>query len=157
MAGDAAGHRRRRGGLSGGGQAPDGAFRLFHQLTDTTVIDDGSELCGTSTPVGSSRAVNGFEALRVFDSNGDGVVDQRDQRFNELLVWRDENRNGISEVGELSRLADVGITDISLTYTFSRHRDRWGNVFHYRAEAKATTAPLTRQVYDVYPKMIPLQ
>ena len=58
------------------------------------LIDDGSELFGNNyTLKDGSKAANGFEALKEFDSNGDGVVDARDDRWGELQLWQDRNGN----------------------------------------------------------------
>ncbi len=57
-----------------------------------------------------------IEALRsMFDSNSDGFIDGRDDRFNELKIWIDSNENGITDVGELKILADLGIDKIDLS------------------------------------------
>jgi hypothetical protein len=37
-----------------------------------------------------------------------------DAGFDQLLVWTDKNSNGVTDNNELSRLADLGITSISL-------------------------------------------
>jgi hypothetical protein len=47
------------------------------------------------------------------------VINASDTNFNKLRVWQDVNSNGISEVGELKTLAQVGITSISLADTTS--------------------------------------
>ena len=58
-------------------------------------------------------------ALASFDSNGDGVIDSADPAFANLLVWQDQNHDGVSDAGELKTLADLGITGISLNATAS--------------------------------------
>jgi hypothetical protein len=68
--------------------------------------------------------------------------------YSRLRVWVDLNHNGISEPGELFRLADLGISSISLKYQPNRWTDAYGNRFSYRAE-------IVRQgkvewTYDVY-------
>jgi hypothetical protein len=99
------------------------------------IIDSGAELFGNWTPlISGDRALNGYEALREFDVNGDGQIDGRDPVYSSLLLWRDINRNGMSESNELISLADARVRAISLDYRESRRRDRWGNEFRYRAE-----------------------
>lgn len=57
-----------------------------------------------------------LEALRLaFDSNGDGIFDARDERWNEFRIWQDLNQNGIADEGELKTLAEHGIKGINLT------------------------------------------
>src|SRR5690606_14558871 len=70
-------------------------------------IDDHSELFGTMT-------TDGFTILSGLDSNGDGRMDAGDARFGELLVWQDENADGVSQAGELKSLAELGIESIDL-------------------------------------------
>ena len=73
-------------------------------------IDDGTELFGDQR-----GAANGFEELRKLDTNGDGIIDERDADFDKLLLWID-NGNGITEPGELVSLRDAGIASINLNY-----------------------------------------
>ena len=61
-------------------------------------------------------------------------IDNRDAVFSKLRLWRDANHNGISEADELHPLSDFGIESISLDYKESRHKDRFGNEFRYRAK-----------------------
>ena len=71
-------------------------------------IDGISEVFGTPT-------VNGFEELRrIADSNYDGVIDRRDELYNQLKVWQDTNQDGISQAGELKTLAEAGVAKIEL-------------------------------------------
>jgi hypothetical protein len=79
------------------------------------VIDDGSELFGTSTllPDGT-RAANGYAALKAMDSNGDGVISNKDAGWADLKIWRDTNSDGVSQQGELVSLDSLGITKLNL-------------------------------------------
>ncbi len=65
---------------------------------------------------GDDKAKNGFEALRKYDSNHDGVVDKRDRRFKELALWFDRNRNAIAEPDELETLEAHSVGAIYLDY-----------------------------------------
>jgi hypothetical protein len=122
-------------------------------------IDTGKELFGNFTfqnepPAGVEK--NGFRALAVYDKpedggNDDGMIDNRDAVFWKLRLWRDANHNGISEAGELHPLSEFGIQSISLDYKESRHRDRYGNQFRYRAKLYGPNhQELGRWAYDVY-------
>ena len=72
-------------------------------------IDNQSELFGSDT-------TKGFEDLRVYDTNNDGIIDTNDTQFNDLKVWQDVNENGITDEGELHSLSSKGITSINLNY-----------------------------------------
>ena len=75
-------------------------------------IDNGSELFGTPT-------IDGYTILRELDSNADGFISSADNRFSDLLMWRDVNQNGISEASELASLDQWGIVTIDLNATKS--------------------------------------
>ena len=62
------------------------------------------------------NAKNGFESLKEFDSNNDGIIDEKDKEFTNLLLWQDKNSNGISETDELIKLSDK-VKSINLNYT----------------------------------------
>lgn len=67
-------------------------------LNGNGVIDSGRELFGDSTILlNGDEAEHGFAALTEYDSTGDGVVDNRDEQFSHILVWRDLNSDGISQ------------------------------------------------------------
>jgi hypothetical protein len=56
-------------------------------------------------------------ALASLDTNHDGVIDAKDPAFSQLVVWQDANHNGVSDTGELTHLADLGIKSIDLGTT----------------------------------------
>ena len=94
----------------------------FHELTkwvsatDAVMVldknfngkaDDGSELFGDAmTLPDGSKALTGFEALRAFDYNGDGKIDESDAIFDSLKL--------LTGAGEMIGLADAGIRSINL-------------------------------------------
>lgn len=84
-------------------------------------IDDGTELFGDQ-----NGAANGFEELKKYDSNGDGVINAKDKEFSKLLLFKD-NGDGRTQAGELSSLSSAGITELSLNYTNVSMRASGGN------------------------------
>ncbi len=87
-----------------------GAFIAFDRNGDKT-ISTADELFGNE----EKKFENGFEALKEFDSNKDGVIDENDKDFAKLLLWFDKNGNGRVQKGELVPLKSK-IKSISLNY-----------------------------------------
>lgn len=84
-------------------------------------IDDGGELFGNFTQIKDKEsnqrlAKDGYEALKEFDSNNDGLIDKNDDKFKDLKIWQDANSNGISDEGELKSLDGLGIASLSLNH-----------------------------------------
>ena len=123
-------------------------------------IDNGKELFGNITEQSLSEHPNGYLALAEFDKpqnggNGDGIIDERDDVFSHLILWIDENHNGISEPEELHTLPELGVYSISLHYRDDqRFYDQFGNWFHYQAalnpDPKDETSKDGRVTYDVF-------
>lgn len=90
---------------------------LALDLNNNGKIDNGRELFGDFTKLKSgSLAANGYEALADHDSNKDGVIDSKDRVFKKLVLWMDDNGDGVTQKGELKKLAQVGITGIGVEY-----------------------------------------
>jgi hypothetical protein len=123
-------------------------------------IDRGQELFGNFTPQPKSEDPNGFLALAEFDKpenggNGDGIIDGHDSVFNDLLLWIDENHDGISQLNELHKLPELGVFSLSLRYRDDRHfYDQFENWFHYQSavnpDARDGSSKDGRIAYDVF-------
>ena len=78
-------------------------------------INRGDEI-SFSTTAGQSD----LEGLRAtYDLNHDNVINSADAVWSSLRVWRDANRDGITNSGELVTLASLGIR--SLGFRAGRH------------------------------------
>jgi serine-aspartate repeat-containing protein C/D/E len=86
----------------------DDAFLAFDRNHNGR-IDDRSELFGGS--IGE-----GFAQLKAFDSNGDGIVNNGDISFSELLLWQDKNSNHQTDGGELVSLQAAGSASLNADY-----------------------------------------
>lgn len=85
---------------------------LAIDLDGSGAIEDGSELF---TPTfGGGNFASSLDALASLDGNGDGLIDDTDAAFTDLLVWVDENNDGVSQAHEITGLADNGIASIAL-------------------------------------------
>ncbi|HEV2722884.1 MAG TPA: bacteriocin fulvocin C-related protein [Thermoanaerobaculia bacterium] len=116
-------------------------------------ITSGVELFGTTTPLADgSSAGNGFKALAQYDDNHDGVIDEQDAIWFQLLLWRDLNHDGISQPSELTPVAMSSLKSISLDYHWTGRRDQWGNGFKYESTVSIAKerAVTSRPVYDIF-------
>ncbi len=98
--------------------APDDGLLVIDLAEDGTAGADGkiTSLKEFVFTKWSSEAKTDLEALRLaFDSNNDGVLDNRDARFDEFRVWQDMNGDGDVDPGELKTLTEAGIRSINLT------------------------------------------
>jgi hypothetical protein len=90
---------------------------LCHPKQDGSI--DGTRLFGTATGF-----KDGFEALRVKDSNNDGKISGTE--LDGLAVWTDANSDARPQDGEVKSLADHRVTELSLKhkkYVASYQRD----------------------------------
>lgn len=77
-------------------------------------IDSGAELFGDA-----SGGSDGFAALAALDradhgGNGNGLVESGDLLYDQLLLWRDANRDGVSQAAELSSLPAAGVSALGI-------------------------------------------
>jgi T1SS-143 domain-containing protein len=80
-------------------------------------INSGNELFTTNFDGG--KYDSGMAALSTLDTNHDGKIDASDAAYSQLAVWQDLDHNGITDAGELTTLANDGISSISLSTTAS--------------------------------------
>jgi hypothetical protein len=122
-------------------------------------IDSGKELFGNFTAQPHSTDPNGYLALAEFDKpenggNGDGVIDEHDGVYSKLLLWIDENHDGISQPGELHHLEEMGVHSLSLKFLDSPYTDAFGNQFRYKGKVNPLGQPsddhIDRISYDVF-------
>jgi hypothetical protein len=91
-------------------------------------IDDGSELFGSMTRLDDGRrALNGFEALRALDRDGDGFLTAADPAWQRLLLWSDRNQDRIAQPDELVPLSATPVLAIALDYRSVPRCDARGN------------------------------
>jgi hypothetical protein len=80
------------------------------------LIDDGSELFGSGTPMADgSKALDGFAALRLLDTNQDHLIDSNDSAFTKLSLWTDINSDARVGSGELRTLYQSNVRSLSLS------------------------------------------
>ncbi len=91
---------------------------LAHDLDGNGQITRADEIAfADRTPDPNDSDLTALATL--YDANADGVLNAGDAIWNQLRVWKDTNRNGKSDIGELNSLAAWGISAISLV---SDHR-----------------------------------
>jgi len=80
-------------------------------------IDDGREFFGPySLGKHGQTHENGYEQLKTFDGDKNGIIDAQDAVFSKLGLWFDRNRNAQTDPGELVSLAEKQVTAISVDY-----------------------------------------
>jgi Ca2+-binding RTX toxin-like protein len=84
--------------------------QLARDVNGNGKIDNITELFGDDL-------ISAYFKLSLLDTNHDKVIDDKDENFDELLIWQDKNSNGFSEEGELKTLKEAGIKSISLETT----------------------------------------
>jgi hypothetical protein len=120
----------------GTGSGTTGVVFLAYDRNGNGVIDNIEELFGNNTtgPDGKTAA-NGFEALKKYDSNQDGVIDEKDSIYAQLFAWADRNSNGKTDAHELAGLPAAGVTQIDLGYQDVVQRlDSYGNESQERSK-----------------------
>jgi len=79
------------------------------------VIDhDGDGHIGDASELFGDTAQNGFEELAALDSNNDGAIDEQDQQWDQLRIWKDDNQDAHAQSKEIYPLSEWQIISISL-------------------------------------------
>ena len=113
------------------------------------IINNGKELFGDRTPLPDGQiATNGVIALAALDSNSDGRIDVNDSVWNDLKIWHDINRNGVSDTNELLSLTDAGLRDIDLSFIRNPEFDVSGNIHEYTSSVTWNDGRVT-EIVDV--------
>ena len=95
-------------------------------------------------------ANNGFEALKEFDENKDGVINELDAlAYENLAIWQDINANAKLDENELKSLKELDIKEINLNYTNSNFIDENGNE-HRQTSNITFTNGNTTTISDVW-------
>lgn len=100
----------------------DDAFLFLDEYGDG-VVRDGHQLFGNN-----DGYANGYEKLRAYDDNGDGVIDEKDAIYDQLRLWVEKTEDGVCEREETMSLREAGITSINLGYENVREDDGKGNL-----------------------------
>ena len=83
---------------------------IWNKYADNQVHDSSQY---AFTQYGGDSDLQGLAV--AFDTNHDGNFDVSDAKFSEFAVWQDVNQNGISDEGEVHRLAELGITSVNVS------------------------------------------
>ncbi|MGK7943001.1 MAG: LamG-like jellyroll fold domain-containing protein [Microcystaceae cyanobacterium] len=85
---------------------------LTVDLNNDGTINNITELFSEYFNDGSANS--GIESLTTYDTNNNGIISAVDDQFDQILVWQDQNQDGISQPNELKTLTEHGITSINL-------------------------------------------
>jgi Ca2+-binding RTX toxin-like protein len=80
---------------------------LVRDLDESGTVDSVEELFGSPT-------IDGFAKLALLDGNDDLIIDQYDDAWGSLRVWKDANADAVTQDGELLTLGSLGIVSIDL-------------------------------------------
>ncbi|MBQ7503240.1 hypothetical protein IJT93_11140 [bacterium] len=70
---------------------------------------NGTHLFGTA-----NGYANGFDEMASLDADNNGALEGAE--LEGLYVWQDKNHNGLADQGELSTLAELGVTSIGVNH-----------------------------------------
>ena len=90
---------------------------LVHDPKHTGIITSGDQLFGSRSFGGKKDGrlwEHGFEALATLDADGDGTISGTE--LQPLGLWFDNNRDGVSQPGEVKPLSDPSVAVTALFY-----------------------------------------
>ncbi|WP_247537001.1 hypothetical protein [Ralstonia pseudosolanacearum] len=101
------------------GWIAEGTGWLAYSPSGATTLTSETQLFGAASLLPNGKyATDGFQALSLLDSNGDGVIDAKDPEFANLRVWVGAPSSGSSDpnmpAGQMLTLQQLGIVSISL-------------------------------------------
>ena len=80
----------------------------------------------------------------------DGKIDKGDDVYEKLLLWKDMNRDGMTDAGELMTLKEAGLKSIDLNYDPNfKEEDQYGNIIQYKSVAQMDSGQLNL-VFDIW-------
>jgi hypothetical protein len=105
-------------------------------------IDSGKELFGGATMPGKWEGFGALLAMSMaaMDGKVSAFVSEGHPLYRKLLLWMDENHNGVSEPSELRRASEF-FTEIGLGYGDFKQTDAHGNQFRFAGWTTVRTAP----------------
>lgn len=102
------------------------------------MIDNAGELFSLGDmPPGGPQYAN----LRALDTNQDNVINYADYDFHRLLVWRDANQDGVSQVQEINPASATGLYSLELGHNFPSEPTPNGYQVNYSGLAHTSSGP----------------
>jgi len=95
-----------------------GSGFIVYDKNEDNKINDGNEMFGT-------QSGNGFEDLRQYDDDNNGVIDENDRIYEKLSLWTKDGAGN----DHLTSLKDAGVGAIGLEYEDTRFelKDHYNN------------------------------
>jgi Ca2+-binding EF-hand superfamily protein len=95
---------------------------------------------------------NAFETLRCLDTDQNGVINQFDMAFKNLRLLFDFDADGVVDEGEMRDLFDVGVGELSLSYSTIPEEEglKDGNDLRYVSLLKDLEGKISGKLIDVY-------
>ncbi len=115
---------------------------LVRDLNDNGTIDGVEELFGSPT-------IDGFALLATLDDNGDHRIDQYDEAWSDLLIWKDINGDAVTQEGELLTLGSLDIVSIDLAGVTPSTSMINGNAISHTSSFKYSNGS-TGQIVDAW-------
>jgi len=84
------------------------------------VVEDAAGLVHNVRQLVGSANNSGFAALTRYDDNHDGVIDEHDDSYSQLMIWQDANGDAVAQPAELETLAQVEDDREALPIAFNR-------------------------------------